>query len=395
MIPKTGAGSIIYKPNFPVHFRISIFCQLSICAECLLFWTEFARVPAILRHMPYDCLFVQLPKIESLNMTKTVDVLTVGNAIMDIFATCDDAFIADRDIGKGMMNLVDADRSAALYADLANAEEISGGSAANTAVGVAALGGKAAFAGRVHDDQLGHSFCRDIAAANVHFGNTPHQSGAPTASSIILVTPDATRSMNTFLGACIEMQPTDIREEDVAAAQVIYLEGYLFDAPAGPEVFAHAAAVAKQHGTKISVSLSDPWCAERHREALGQFVQDNVDILFANADEATSLCDAAFDDAVATLAGMVSESVITCGPEGAVIGANGAVQHVQAMPQGDVVDTTGAGDLFAAGYLFGRTNGYTPLDSGRIASLAAGEVISHIGARPQLDLAALIATKLG
>lgn len=328
-------------------------------------------------------------------MTKAFDVLTVGNAIVDIFATCDDAFIDARGIGKGMMNLVDADQSAALYADVANGEEISGGSAANTAVGVAALGGKAAFAGRVHDDQLGQSFCQDIADAKVHFGNAPHQDGAPTASSIILVTPDATRSMNTFLGACIEMQPADIIEADVAAAQIIYLEGYLFDAPAGPAVFAHAAAIAKRHNTKISVSLSDPWCAERHRDALGQFVRDNVDILFANEDEATSLCNTSFDEAVTMLSGMASESVITRGPDGAVIAAEGTVQIVSSMPQGAVVDTTGAGDLFAAGYLYGRTNGYSPLDSGHIASLAAGEVISHIGARPQLDLATLVATKLG
>ena len=183
-------------------------------------------------------------------MPLSLDVLTVGNAIVDIFARCDDAFLADRDIGKGMMNLVDADRSASLYADIADARAISGGSAANTAVGIVALGGKAGFAGRVHDDVLGHSFIRDIATAGVHFGAPPQQDGSPTASSIILVTPDASRSMNTYLGACIEFQPDDIREDEVAASKVIYLEGYLFDAPAGPDIFAHAAALAAHHGVQ-------------------------------------------------------------------------------------------------------------------------------------------------
>ena len=179
-------------------------------------------------------------------MSQPLDVLTVGNAIVDIFARCDDAFLETRDIGKGMMNLVDAPRSAALYADISEAREISGGSAANTAVGIAALGGRAGFAGRVHDDVLGHAFIRDIGAAGVQFTTPPQTDGAPTASSIILVTPDAIRSMNTHLGACIEFQPGDIRPQEVAASKVIYLEGYLFDAPAGPEVFAHVARLADE-----------------------------------------------------------------------------------------------------------------------------------------------------
>jgi fructokinase len=327
-------------------------------------------------------------------MEKKFDVLTVGNAIMDVFATCDDTFLSDRSIGKGMMNLVDADRSALLYADLGESDEISGGSAANTAVGVAALGGQAAFSGRVHDDQLGHAFCRDIAAAAVSFNNPPHETGAPTASSIILVTPDAIRSMNTYLGACIEFQPDDILEADVMAAKVIYLEGYLFDAPAGPAIFARASELAKKFECKISLSLSDPWCAERHRVALTSFVRDHVDILFANEDEVKSLCDTNLDEAIASLLGDVAEVIVTRGANGAFAGSAAEQVETPARPNGAVIDTTGAGDLFAAGYLYGRTNGYSLTDSAIIASLAAGEIISHIGARPQADLQALVKATL-
>ena len=199
--------------------------------------------------------------------------------------------------------------------------------------------------------------------------------------------------MNTYLGACIEFEPDDIRQADVEAAQVVYLEGYLFDAPAGPEIFARAVDLAARHDTRISLSLSDPWCAERHREALSRFVSDHVDILFANEDEAASLCDLPVDEAAARLAGQCDEVVITRGPKGAFIGRGDEGHEIPARPHGAVVDTTGAGDLFAAGYLFGRTNGRDPRQSGVIASLAAGEVISHIGARPEADIAALAAAE--
>ena len=324
-------------------------------------------------------------------MEKTVDVLAVGNAIVDVFSSCGDGFLDQQSIGKGMMNLVDAERSAALYADLGQSEEMSGGSAANTAVGVAALGGRAAFAGRVHDDLLGHTFCDDITRASVAFNNPPHVSGSPTASSIILVTPDAIRSMNTYLGACIEFQPEDILQEDAAAANIIYLEGYLFDAPAGPAIFARAAALAAEFNCKISLSLSDPWCAERHRDALINFVKDHVDILFSNENEASSLCDTPVEKAIPIVMGYVEEAIVTRGPKGAFVGSAAVQIEVAARPLGEVVDTTGAGDLFAAGYLYGRTNGYSLHDSAMIASVAAGEIISHVGARPQTDLRALVA----
>ena len=329
---------------------------------------------------------------------KSYDILAVGNAIIDVFSQCDDDFLQQHAIEKGGMNLVDAAASQSLLAAIlavAPPQLISGGSAANTAVGFAALGGKAAFVGRVHDDELGAAFCRDINAAGVTFAATPAKNGAPTASSIILVTPDAARSMNTFLGASIEFQPEDINLAAAADAAVIYLEGYLFDAPAGPAIFAQAAQMAAQHQARIALSLSDPWCVDRHRADLRHYVTDHVDILFANEDEAISLIETDHPTSVQMLRGLVDEVVITRGPLGAVICHVGQQILVDAMPQGPVIDTTGAGDLFAAGYLFGRTHGYDAQMSGQIASLLAGEVISHIGARPHADLQDLIKPLIG
>ncbi len=329
---------------------------------------------------------------------KSYDILAVGNAIIDVFSQCDDDFLQQHAIEKGGMNLVDAAASQSLLAAIlavAPPQLISGGSAANTAVGFAALGGKAAFVGRVHDDELGAAFCRDINAAGVTFAATPAKNGAPTASSIILVTPDAARSMNTFLGASIEFQPEDINLAAAADAAVIYLEGYLFDAPAGPAIFAQAAQMAAQHQARIALSLSDPWCVDRHRADLRHYVTDHVDILFANEDEAISLVETDHATSVQMLRGLVDEVVITRGPLGAVVCHASQQILVDAMPQGPVIDTTGAGDLFAAGYLFGRTHGYDAQISGQIASMLAGEVISHIGARPHADLQALIKPLIG
>ena len=329
---------------------------------------------------------------------KSYDILAVGNAIVDVFSQCDDDFLQRHNIEKGGMNLLDAAASQTLLEAILAVESpqlISGGSAANTAVGLVALGGKAAFVGRVHDDELGATFCRDINDAGVTFAATPVKNGAPTASSIILVTPDAARSMNTFLGASIEFQPEDINLAAAADAAVIYLEGYLFDAPAGPAIFAQAAQMAVQHQARIALSLSDPWCVDRHRADLLHYVKDHVDILFANEDEAISLVETDHSTSVKMLRGLVDEVVITRGPLGAVICHAGQQLLVDAMPQGPVIDTTGAGDLFAAGYLFGRTHGYDAHMSGQIASLLAGEVISHVGARPHADLQVLVKPYIG
>ena len=329
---------------------------------------------------------------------KLYDVLAVGNAIIDVFSQCNDDFLLQNAIEKGVMNLVDATASQSLLAAISAVAPptlISGGSAANTAVGLAAIGGKAAFVGRVHEDELGAAFCRDIRSAGVTFATTPAKKGAPTASSIILVTSDAARSMNTFLGASIELEPEDIKLTAAADASVIYLEGYLFDAPAGPAIFAKAAQMAAQNQARIALSLSDPWCVDRHRVDLRDYVKNHVNILFANEDEAISLVGTDHQKSVQILAGIVDEAVITRGPLGAVICHADQKFSVEATPQGPVIDTTGAGDLFAAGYLFGRTHGYDAQISGQIASMLAGEVISHLGARPETDLKALIKPLVG
>ena len=323
-----------------------------------------------------------------------IDVLAVGNAIVDIFGQCDDNFLATHKIHKGVMTLLEPAASEQLYAaisTLTKPQLISGGSAANTAVGVVNLGGTANFVGRIHDDELGAAFCNDIIAAGVGFDNSPARSGSPTASSIILVTPDAARSMNTCLGASIEFEVADLKSANAEAAKVIYLEGYLFDAPNGPDIFNEAARLAHLHGAKVALSLSDPWCAERHRAALVDFITNHVSILFGNEEEVASLYQCKSNEAIAVLVEKIDEVIVTRGPKDAFVGTCSDSYEIPAMPQGPVIDTTGAGDLFAAGYLFGRTNGFDLLQAGRLASLAAGEVISHIGARPKTDLKALIA----
>jgi len=324
-----------------------------------------------------------------------IDVLAVGNAIVDIFGQCDDDFLTANNIEKGVMTLLDPAASAQLYASLNTLTKpklISGGSAANTAVGVVNFGGTANFVGRVHDDDLGFAFRQDILAAGVGFDNLPARSGSPTASSIILVTPDAARSMNTCLGASIEIEAADLEIANAGAAKIIYLEGYLFDAQNGPAIFNEAARLAHRHGAKVALSLSDPWCAERHRSALRDFTTNHVSILFGNEEEVASLYQCEVINAISVLSGTVDEVVVTRGPKGAFVGAKENYYEIPAMPQGAVIDTTGAGDLFAAGYLFGRTNGFDLPEAGRLASLAAGEAISHIGARPKTNLKELSAS---
>ena len=328
-------------------------------------------------------------------MLPHLDVLTVGNAIVDVFGQCDDDFLLHHGVEKGVMTLLDAQESARLYTALSkiqSPELISGGSAANTAVGIVAFGGKANFVGRVYDDDLGEALCREIVASGVGCDHPPASIGSPTASSIILVTPDAARSMNTFLGASIELEVTDLALANALAAKVIYLEGYLFDAPSGPAIFAEAARLADCHGAKLALSLSDPWCVERHRSKFNTFISAHVSILFGNEEEVASLVQCDSDEAISILSGRVNEVIVTRGQNGAFIGAGQECYEIPAKPQGLVLDTTGAGDLFAAGYLFGRTNGFDLFQAGQLASLAAGEVITHIGARPKVSLKSLITT---
>jgi len=322
-------------------------------------------------------------------MSKTsCDVLFVGNAVMDVIAPCDEQFLTTHEIDKGGMNLIDEDRALSLYAAMQDRTEQSGGSAANSAYGFAALGGKAAFAGQVSDDVLGRAFISDLTAGGVNFTGQIQTKGLATARSMIFVTPDSVRSMNTYLGCSVHLNASHLSHE--TEADIIYLEGYLFDAPQGPALFERAAEIAAAQGGQLALSLSDPWCVERHHGALARFVRDHVSILFCNQDELCVLAKSEADEAVASISETVDELIVTMGADGAVVVCADERARVPAMPAGTVTDTTGAGDLFAAGYLYGRVSGASLLQASELASLCAGEVICHYGARPHTDIKAFI-----
>jgi len=326
-------------------------------------------------------------------------VVGIGNAIVDVVARADDAFLAAHGIAKGAMTLIDPERAETLYAAMGPAIEISGGSAANTLAAYASLvgsaGPKGAFIGKVRDDQLGAVFAHDIRAAGVAFATPPATEGPATARCLILVTPDAQRSMNTYLGACVNLDAGDIDEAVVAAAAVTYLEGYLFDPPAAQAAFRKAARVAHAAGREVALTLSDPFCVARHRDAFRALVREEVDILFANEAEILSLYEVdRFADALAAVRAETRIACLTRSEKGSVIVADGAVVEIAAEPT-VVVDTTGAGDAYAAGFLAGHVRGLGLARSGRLGALAAAEAISHVGARPQRPLAALAAERLG
>jgi len=325
----------------------------------------------------------------------TLDVVCIGNALVDVLAKAEDSFLQAHGIPKGSMTLIDEARALQLYDAMGPATEISGGSAGNTATGVASLGGKAAFLGKVRNDQLGAIFTHDIRAAGVAFDVAHAASGPATGRSMILVTPDAHRAMNTFLGAAVDFGPDDVIEDQVKAAAVTYMEGYLWDSPPAKAAFHMAARLAHAAGRKISLTRSDPFLVNRYKDELKDFVEKHVDIVFANEEEVCSLYDAAdFDAALQAVRAHCDVAALTRSEKGAVIVAGEEVHVVDAAPVKQVVDTTGAGDLFAAGFLYGFTNGYSLYDSGRIGAIAAGEVISHVGARPEQGLAALTAAQL-
>lgn len=329
-------------------------------------------------------------------MTAThLDVVGIGNALVDVLSKTDDAFLEAHQVPKGSMTLIDQARAEELYGAMGPAVEVSGGSAGNTAAGIASLGGRAAFFGKVRDDQLGAIFTHDIRAAGVTF-DTPHATSGPaTGRSMILVTPDAARSMNTFLGAAVDFGPEDINEAQVQGATVTYMEGYLWDSPSAKQAFLKAARVAHAAGRKVSLTLSDPFLVDRYKDTLKDFVAKHVDIVFANEEEVCGLFDADnFDAALQAVRQHCDVAALTRSEKGAVIVSGEEVHVVDAAPVAEVVDTTGAGDLFAAGFLYGFTNGHSLYDSGRIGALAAAEVISHVGARPEQNLAELTAAQL-
>ncbi|MCP8896669.1 adenosine kinase [Shinella daejeonensis] len=320
----------------------------------------------------------------------TFDVLTVGNAIVDIIARCDDAFLTDNAIIKGAMNLIDAERAELLYSRMGPALEASGGSAGNTAAGIASFGGRAAYFGKVSDDQLGGIFAHDIRAQGVHFATRPLAGAPPTARSMIFVTPDGERSMNTYLGACVELGPEDVEPEVVAGAKVTYFEGYLWDPPRAKDAIRECARIAHANGREMSMTLSDSFCVQRYRdEFLDLMRSGTIDIVFANRAEALALYETGdFEEAISRLSQDCRLAAVTMSEEGSIIVRGAERTRVEAIAVADVVDTTGAGDLYAAGFLYGYTAGRSLADCGRLGSLAAGLVIGQVGPRPMLSLSA-------
>jgi len=321
----------------------------------------------------------------------SLDVLAIGNAIVDVISRSEDKFLTQRGLDKGIMRLVDAAEGEALYADMGPGMEVSGGSAANTAVGVGLLGGRAGYIGKVSEDELGKTFRHDISRAGVRFETVPADSGTPTARCLILVTEDAERTMNTYLGACVELGPDDIDAEMVAAAQVTYLEGYLWDPEEAKKAFRKAFAITKESGRRASLSLSDPFCVDRHRTEFRELTEHYVDVLFANEDEIMSLYEVSdFDQALQHVRGHCEIAVLTRSEKGSVVVRGDEIHLVDAAPVDRIVDATGAGDMYAAGFLYGLTQGFDLGRCGRLGALAAAEIISHFGAKPEIDVKAFI-----
>lgn len=319
------------------------------------------------------------------------DVLGIGNAIVDVLARAEDDFLVRHDMRKGAMTLIDEARALAIYDAMGPAVEISGGSAANTIVGCASLGGRAAFVGRVRDDGLGTVFAHDIRAAGVAFDTTPASDGPSTGRCYVLVTPDGERTMNTYLGAAQDLHPRDIDGDAIAGAAITYLEGYLWDPKQAKEAFLKAAAAAHEAKRLVALSLSDAFCVDRWREEFLDLVRGGtVDLLFANEAELRSLYQTSdFDTALAALRREARLAVVTRSEKGCVVVSRDKVLPVPAAPIERVVDTTGAGDLFAAGFLFGLAQGAGHERAAQLGALAAAEVIQHLGARPQTSLKAL------
>ena len=320
-----------------------------------------------------------------------IDVLTIGNAIVDVLARVDEAFLEKNELVKASMRLIDEPEAHRLYELVGPSMIISGGSAANTAAGISSLGGRAAFIGKVRNDQLGEFFTHDIRATGVIFEGQPATSGPATARSFILITPDGERTMNTYLGACATLSPKDIDKVMVEEAAVTYLEGYLWDPPAAKDAFVKAAQIARKGGGKVALTLSDSFCVERHRNSFRELITRDIDILFANERELASLYETSFfDEALQRVRKEVELAVLTRSEAGSIVAFKDDVHVVEAKRIAKLVDATGAGDLYASGFLFGLTHGRPLVECARLGSLAAAEVISHVGARPQTSLKALV-----
>ena len=319
------------------------------------------------------------------------DVVGIGNALVDVISHAPDDFLDEHGLTKGWMDLIDTDRAVQLYRALGSAVEMSGGSAANTMCGVASFGGSAAYLGKVSDDDLGRVFGHDLHAVGVQFRPGTPDDETPTGRCIIVVTPDAERTMNTYLGASSLLGVSDLDEHTISEGKVLYMEGYLYDRDEAKSAFRHAAGLAHDAGRMVSLTLSDSFCVDRHRDDFLALVSDEVDLLFGNDAELISLYRTeTFEEAVDELRKHCQFAAITVGARGSIIITDHDMIEVPAVPVRKVIDTTGAGDLYAAGFLHGLTNGRPLHECGRLGSIAAGEVISHVGPRPLVELRTLV-----
>ncbi|MDX2096117.1 MAG: adenosine kinase [Alphaproteobacteria bacterium] len=323
--------------------------------------------------------------------SKSYDVVAIGNAIVDVLSFCDDRFLAEQEMRKGSMQLIDAARAELLYGAMGQATEVSGGSAANTLAGMADLGAKTAFIGKVHADELGRVFRHDMNAIGVEFTTPEATNGVPTARCLIAVTEDGQRTMNTFLGAAGEIHVSDVDTALIAQSKIFYGEGYMWDLDVTKAALRHAFAAARTAGTQIAFTLSDVFCVERSRADYLAMIRDDFDILFCNYDEAQALYPGqSFEQVLGQLQGQCAVIAVTCGSKGSIILTPQARIEVAAVPVHEVVDTTGAGDLYAAGFLYGHTRGLPLEECGRLGSACASDIITHLGARAQKPLKRLL-----
>ncbi|HXV77703.1 MAG TPA: adenosine kinase [Candidatus Polarisedimenticolaceae bacterium] len=323
-----------------------------------------------------------------------LDVVGIGNAIVDVLVRVDDRWLVEHGLKKGTMTLIDDDRAEKLAVSIGKGVECSGGSAANTMAGLASFGGRGAYMGKVRRDRLGAVFASDIRSVGVEYATPAAASGPATGRCLVLVTPDAQRTMQTYLGASGTFGPADLDPDVIHRARITYLEGYLWDPPEAKRAFLRACRIAHEAGRRVALTLSDPFCVDRHRDDLLALIREHVDIVFANRDELLALFEtAAFDEAFSSLRAVCPTAVVTCGAEGSIAADARGVSTIAAVTLSGVVDTTGAGDLYAAGFLFGLARELPLARCGELGSLAAAEIIGHLGARPEVRLAELAASR--